>query len=160
MPYKEECGIFSIIINCSFIGKNHATCLPDSEKGHALSFVSLTTSSKSLKVCFIFLSPIIFNHSELTHGQLLFGVSQSFLSCVFRQSLTRKLQEDFVKKYVRLQQAYYSSTWHSENQISQFSNCVISRLRVSDDTDHSGRTLETRVPSTDSTTSCKQAPLF
>ena len=87
--------------------------LSDSDKGPALSFVSFTTSSKSLKVCFTFLSPIIFNHSELTHGQLLFGVSrksQSFLSCLFMRSPPRELQEDFVKKYVGLQRRYHNST--------------------------------------------------
>ena len=61
-----------------FIGKNSVTWLWE---GHALSFGFLTTSSKSLKVGFRYLYfPVIFSHSEIAHGQLLFGVSQSFLS--------------------------------------------------------------------------------
>ena len=94
MPYIEECGIL-FNHNLLFLSQERIT-LPDSEKGPALSFVSLTTFSKSRKVCFRFLSTlIIFSHSELTHSQLLFGVSQSFLSCVFMQSAARELQDDF-----------------------------------------------------------------
>ena len=163
-----------------FIGKNSVTRLREGTTLWAL--VSLTTSSTSLKAGFRFLSfLVIFSYSEVTHSQLLFGLSQSFLSravysCYLHPENCRRI---LIKTNIPwgLQRAYYSSTWHSENQISRFSNnCghfivqfmqwwtfihLISRLRVPDDLGHTHvRDCEPRTLSTDSTTFCKQASYF
>ena len=156
------------------MGKNRITWLREGTTLWAL--VSLTTSPKSLQVCFRFLYfLLIFSHSELTHGQLLFGGSQSILSqavysCYLHPENCRRI---LVKTNMPwgLQRTYYSSTWHSENQISRFSNCghfifsfndehllIFSRLRVPDELGHTH--VRDREPGTDSTTFCKQAPYF
>ena len=79
------------------MGKNHFTWLWERTWRSELRFsYDFLQESKGLFYIFIYLHFQPFR--AITHGQLLFGVSQSFLSCAFTLSPPRELQQNFGQK--------------------------------------------------------------